>query len=114
VPAARRATPQSVESHAVDRASHALLSRDELRYRRTRSLRLRPDDRRRRLCLRESCGQNRGVTQAQLTTSAPPANAKLTTQPRTGAGRRRPARTSLISCLRLRAYCTWSQRETAF
>lgn len=42
------------------------------------------------------------------------ANAKLTTQPRTGAGRRRPARTSLISCLRLRAYCAWSQRESAF
>ena len=56
------------------------------------------------MCLRQSCGQNRGVTQAQLPNSAPPANAKLTTQPRTGAGRRRPARTSLISCLRLHAY----------
>jgi hypothetical protein len=34
----------------------------------------------------KSCGQNRGVTQAHVTNSAPPANVKRTTQPRTGAG----------------------------
>jgi hypothetical protein len=53
-PAARRATPQSVQSHAADRASHrpgVLLSRDELRFRRMRSLRVPPEDRRRGLCL---------------------------------------------------------------
>ena len=57
-----------MESHAVDRASHrpgALLSRDQLWYRRLRSVRVRPDDRRRRLCLRKAAGQNRGVNQAQ-------------------------------------------------